>query len=358
MKKMSNKFNIHIVEDHNDALEHIYKEIGTKRINFGELTMIHFDSHPDLSLPDINADDVFSRQKLFDYLSIENWICPAVYAGHLENLVWVKPAWSKQFECGIYKLNVGKDIKSGMMRCDCRMEYFTSGNMYSPNQELVNLKTLNFYVYEIDQILNPKDEFIINLIKKCDRKNLILDIDLDFFSTQNPFLQMFRNVEEYSIFKNVYSNEKLDKLDADFDSKFIKYNVEKSQKMDRIKKFILDDVEPMHFNKKELTKLKEIIKRDQIDFEILHLYGSGIDSSDLPHHVSSDTELEFFFEKFENFLTFYFKEFDLKPGLITIARSSLDDYCPIIQVNSIQDKILGIIEIFFKNCINKVNYAY
>ena len=356
MKKMSDRFNIHIVEDHNEALEHIYKEIGTKRLKFSDLTMIHFDSHPDLSLPDINADDIFSKQKLFDYLSIENWICPAVYAGHLANLIWIKPTWSTQFDCGIYKINVGKDVKNGMIRCDCRLEYFTSGNMYSPNKELIDLKALNFYVCDIDQILNSKDEFLISLIKKCDRKNLILDIDLDFFSTQNPFLQMFRSIEEYTIFKNVYSNEKLNKFDPDFDVKFIKYNADKTIKLDKIKKFILN--ESTSSNNKELNSLKEIIKRDNIDFDLLHLYGSGIDSTDLPHHVSSDSELELFFEKFEKILTVYFEKCVLKPGLVTIARSSLDDYCPINQVNFIQDKILGIIENFFENSINKVNFLY
>ncbi|RNA13316.1 hypothetical protein BpHYR1_004267 [Brachionus plicatilis] len=352
---VSEKFNVYIVEDHNDVLEYIYKEIGTKRIKFSDLTMIHFDSHPDLSLPDINADHVFLKQKLFDNLSIENWICPSVYAGHLANLVWIKPFWSKQIECGIYKINIGKDTKSGMIRCDSRLEYFTSGNMYSPAQDLVNLKTLNLYVCEFEQILCSKDEFLVNLITKSDRKNLILDIDLDFFSTQNPFLQMFKNIEDYTVFKNVYLNEQLDKLDPDFDSKFNENNFKREKKMDKIKKFILDE---STISTKDMVHLKEIIYRDKIDFEILHLYGSGIDSADLPHHVSSNIELEDFFNKFENFLNIYFEDSCPGPGLITIARSSLDDYCPISQVNLIQDRTLGILGKLFKNFINKINYVY
>ena len=48
-KSNSNKnFNVYIVEDHNDALSEIYKEIGSKRLNFNNLILIHFDSHPDL----------------------------------------------------------------------------------------------------------------------------------------------------------------------------------------------------------------------------------------------------------------------------------------------------------------------
>ena len=48
-KNISNKnFNVYIVEDHNDALTEIYKEIGSKRLSFDNLILIHFDSHPDL----------------------------------------------------------------------------------------------------------------------------------------------------------------------------------------------------------------------------------------------------------------------------------------------------------------------
>ena len=47
-KKSQDHFNIYIVEDHNDALAEIYKEIGSKRLSFDNLILIHFDSHPDL----------------------------------------------------------------------------------------------------------------------------------------------------------------------------------------------------------------------------------------------------------------------------------------------------------------------
>lgn len=354
-KNVSENLNIYIVEDHNDALEYIYKEIGTKRIKFSDLTMIHFDSHPDLSLPDINADDVFSKKKLFDNLSIENWICPAVYAGHLSNLVWIKPPWSKQIECGIYKISVGKDNKNGMIRCDSRLEYFASGSMYSPSNHLINCKTLNLYVYDFEQIICLKDQLLSDLIKKSNGKNLILDIDLDFFSTQNPFLQMFKNSEDYQIFKNIYSNKQIDKFDPDFDLKYNEYNFERSKQLEYIKKFVLDECTDAN---NELVRFKEIIKRDKIDFEILHLYGSGIDSTDLPHHLSSSTELNQFFTNLENFLNRYFLDALSRPGLITIARSSLDDYCPSNQVNLIQDKVLHLVENCFKNFVNNVNHVY
>lgn len=52
-----------IVDDHNDALTHIYKLLARNKIPFTGLTMLHLDSHPDLSTPETltvsQVDDKF-----------------------------------------------------------------------------------------------------------------------------------------------------------------------------------------------------------------------------------------------------------------------------------------------------------
>jgi hypothetical protein len=93
-KSLVDGFDISIVEDHHIALADIYKDIGRKKLNFSNLTLIHFDSHPDLGIPSkLEADSIYDREKLDEYLSIENWILPAVYAGHISKIVWIKPKW-------------------------------------------------------------------------------------------------------------------------------------------------------------------------------------------------------------------------------------------------------------------------
>merc|ERR1719334_2222797 len=75
---------VHVVEDHNDALPWIYRAIGAKRLPFSDNVLLHFDSHPDLGVPqNLKADAVFDKEALFAETSIENWILPAVYAGHI-----------------------------------------------------------------------------------------------------------------------------------------------------------------------------------------------------------------------------------------------------------------------------------
>ena len=46
---------VHVVEDHNEALTHIYRAIARKRLPFRGTVLLHFDAHPDLLSPDIQV---------------------------------------------------------------------------------------------------------------------------------------------------------------------------------------------------------------------------------------------------------------------------------------------------------------
>lgn len=46
---------VHVVEDHNEALPHIYRAIAAKRLPFSNTLLLHFDAHPDLLSPDIQV---------------------------------------------------------------------------------------------------------------------------------------------------------------------------------------------------------------------------------------------------------------------------------------------------------------
>lgn len=107
---------VHVFEDHDEALVHIYRFIGSKKLTFSGNCLVHFDSHPDLLLPDMMADEAFNKDALFAQISIADWITPAVYAGHLSHIVWLKPSWSQQIEDGCYQLVVGQDSGSGKLR--------------------------------------------------------------------------------------------------------------------------------------------------------------------------------------------------------------------------------------------------
>lgn len=75
----------------------------------------------------------------------------------------------------------------------------------------------------------------------------------------------------------------------------------------------------------------------EVDWNSIHDAGCTCDNTDLPHHVSNDKEIE-------NMMNVYFRSFleslPSPPTIVTISRSSQDDYCPPEQVESIQSSVI------------------
>jgi hypothetical protein len=363
-KKEEKRFNIFVVEDHNDALENIYKEIGRKQVAFEDLVMIHFDSHPDLGIPnDLRADEVFNKAKLMEMISIESWILPAVFAGHLSAVVWIKPRWANQINEGLYEFFVGEHKQSGLIRCTCKEDYFLNDSFYASENELQNKREFTLYV--CDYILNSADQngdgFLQTfLLKKSSetnvKRNIILDIDLDFFSTQDPFRLMFRTEANYELFKSVYNMPfTLSKNDEHFDDEYKKYLCIKSRRLSELSKQITGKyAEELS---EDVKMFRKLVEEYELDMEIVHSYGSGIDEKALPHHVSTNMEIEEMLEQFTIFLGKYFAS--IKPSVITIARSSLDDYCPLNQVDNLQNSVIERIKTHFhSNEIGSIYFTY
>lgn len=346
--KKHNLIPIYIVEDHDEALPHIYRNIGSKHLPVSNNFIIHFDSHPDLSIPrSMPATKAKDKYEMFNAISIENWIIPSCFAGYINHIAWIKPMWSNQIPEGKYNFDVGED-ESGHIAVNCPLDYYISEGVYS--KSLKNAQSI-----ELD-VLKDDASDLINVMDLP----FILDIDLDYFSTYNPFQLMFSKGDVYEKLKHIFVYQKPD----------IKSEEQIAESVN-CRNALLDELE-QYFNHLEqyrnldnwsgptttnYNKVYDLGKYvldfyddQEIDWTIVFNAGCTWDDPEyvLPHHESTEDELNIMYDKFDKFLS----SLSASPTLITIARSSQDNYCPPHQVEDIQTNVLNILEKRFQVDIN------
>ncbi|XP_041847553.1 UPF0489 protein C5orf22 homolog [Melanotaenia boesemani] len=373
--------------------------------------MVHLDSHPDLLVPvNMPADTVFDKEKLFSELSIENWIMPMVYAGHVSGVAWLHPYWSQQIREGEHKMTVGRDSSTTTIRLTSTDNYFLSDGLYVGEDQLESSKPLRLNVVRVNPVKpshitgqstekdtegcfakRPRTErskdgetshtqshsattdplqpaggsssngmldgddgegstsYVVERITSFLDENdpYILDIDMDFFSCKNPFKELYTE-EEYSLLKELYNfrepglNANKEELDECVDRRIHQLEDLEGAFADLLE----DDGEETvkHWaSKPGMSSLSQLVsimkaKNPSPDYEMVHQAGLTCDSVELPHHISSDEEIDRLILAVQRFLDAL-----PPPTLVTISRSSLDEYCPAKQVDSIQSKVLAIL---------------
>lgn len=104
-----------VVEQHDDALKFLHHCIRRKILPQGSKShFLHFDAHPDLgasqkipgNLYNEDVREVYSALKGDDG-GIASWVLPAVLTGELGLVTWVKQAWATQIADGRYDGWVG-----------------------------------------------------------------------------------------------------------------------------------------------------------------------------------------------------------------------------------------------------------
>ncbi|CAH8500541.1 unnamed protein product [Schistosoma turkestanicum] len=202
---MSRPISVVIVERHNEALNYIYRAIGSKTIPFSGLKLLHFDSHPDMGVPDIDCSEILrDPEQLMKKVSIESWITPMIYAGHVDHVIWMHPTWSRQLlnrKPTYY--SIGEDLCSKRLVVGIPESYFYNDGVFCMEEDISSPVKFGLTVAPIHET-NTLCRVCTDIICVLLNQSFILDIDLDTFSTQNPLSNKFTE-EQFEIIDRLYA---------------------------------------------------------------------------------------------------------------------------------------------------------
>uniref|UniRef100_G3MP00 Uncharacterized protein n=1 Tax=Amblyomma maculatum TaxID=34609 RepID=G3MP00_AMBMU len=357
---------VRVVEPHFHALSHIYRAIGSKKLNFDGLLMIHLDAHPDLVIPSqLEPQKVRDREHVMSSIDIESWIMPAALAGHFDRFLWVRSPWSDQLPDGDHCFLIGE--KGGRAKVSCPLPYFLSECAWASSEELSGAHEVTLRVQPLDWLLAHQSA---DKAWQPSLRQVVLDIDLDFYSTQDPFSLMLtanqmarlRKLYHWDWPKDVRDTQKI-KVAQEGRARQLKFLracleqqlhgsssvLEQSAHGDGHEEPLCpDELIALCNDLREQPPIGETLHAD-----LIHDAGCTCDlDSTLPHHRSSKEEVLDLIANTASFL----QSLCVVPALITIARSSIDAYCPPEEVDFIQDSVIDMLKSVYGDLDVQLDY--
>lgn len=343
---------VFICEYHHDALRFIQKSFGSRHLSLDvdeRPQLIHFDAHPDMVVPEIDPALLYDRE-LVEELSIENWIIPMCASGLIESVAWIKQSWAQQIPIGKHLFNVGVSKEGNRLAVDSTLEYFLGEGNVSLAKDLEQSQMVQLTVTDLD----AAEPLTIS-----PRRDIILDVDLDFYSTNNPFWPLYKKAGLYAELRDIYKftidhkklpeslearREQLDYLKSVFT------HLEEKRSLEGFSNKNHELFEKIEYLVKVLEEHYDL---SEVDFLLIHDAGCTWDTFGLPDHRSTEEEIDVAMAGTEQLLRAL-----PDPVIITISRSSEDDYCPSDQVDMIQDKFLSVLQKVYNSRVSSYPIYY
>ena len=199
---------VFVVEDHHEVVPLFFSLVRSKRIALGTATMLHLDSHPDLSVPSTGEGPAsWARLQSLFYDTLEaseggiaEWLVPLLYNGLLKKVLWLR----NREQCTQLsdKLPEGKEATffcgapldpEGGVSAAVTLDsaYYREDRTFLP-LELLNPETVRPLTVQLDALPATGDDDDASRLAAAvlaqGGKEWVLDVCLDFFACSNPFL--------------------------------------------------------------------------------------------------------------------------------------------------------------------------
>jgi len=115
------------------------------------------------------------------------FILPAVFAGHVTRVTWVRPPWARQLPDGLHRFHVGVEKASARLRVSLPAVYYLDEGLYCALEDMEPSS-----VTALELRVCPVEDSESLLFKRSPADEIsgwLLDICLDYYSTENPFLE-------------------------------------------------------------------------------------------------------------------------------------------------------------------------
>ena len=255
---------------------------------------------------------------------------------------------------------MGRNKKTNLLSVTCLESYYISEGLFTTFDNLDNVREVRLLVIKLAEAggdsggRDLRDQIISVEEQLAEVDHYILDVDLDFFSTLNPFISLYHEAGLYQKLKALYS---LRPVPANLETSAkielaVRATQERLELLDNLSSIFsfLSSEENLSLYEGPgedligpVTDIVQSVRkhypRQEVDWRMVHDAGCTFDDSELPHHISSTAEINSLLRTCEQFLDILGKV----PTIVTISRSSCDDYCPPHQVEDIQSGVLNLL---------------
>eukprot|EP01083_Nonionella_stella_P065972 173318_1 len=353
-KTHDNGLPVFVVDEHHDAFKVIAHSVKAGFLSGNKLKMLHFDSHPDLGVcedkgrfvKDLAADS-YSVGRVHSHLDISSWIIPLVLAGHLDTVAWVGGHWCDQLKPGSYDMLCGINKKTGRGAISVDsvhasssrykkgvIPYYEIDGVYASVDELSDVRRwrLDVFICSKSGKFTQRDEVRFMDLFGCE-EDWILDIDEDYFSCNNPFLDEFTSLfgdKDLSALQLIFQSSEVNDVDIELLVKSTEISRKRFIELPEVKKIQKNLDSPKA--KQSLLQFYDMFRRAERDSKNRWNMSDVMKREDfvdignmlcLPHHISKMDEITAMVNSVHNLLL------DLsRPRLVTVATSRADRYLP------------------------------